>query len=186
MIAYLTSNLDIYVSNTLSVVNDATTTTSSYLLIATFCKFTVAEYSLRQLNWKPEGISNDAHDPTNKTLAILGLGGIGMCFATLASTLSMHIIYHSRHKNTGTPQCWKYFENVEEMLRQADALSIHILLGPETVGLVSERWIRLLKRGAIIINTACGRIIDETALISALEDGHVCFLVWHWQQLTKP
>lgn len=95
---------------------------------------------------------------------------------TLANALSMDIIYHSRHKNTDMPAYCKYFEDVEEMLRQADVLSIHVPLGPETVGLVSERWIRLLKHGAIIINTARGRIIDEKAMISALDDGHVCFL----------
>ena len=173
IIAHLTWKLDIYVSNTPSVVNDATATTALYLLIATLRKFTFAEYSLRQLKWKPDGISNDSRDPTGKTLAILGLGGIGMRVATFANTLSMCITYHSRHENPDAPAYCKYFEDVEEMLRQADVLSIHVPLGPETVGLVSERWIRLLKPGAVIINTARGRIIDEKAMISALEDGHV-------------
>ena len=61
------------------------------------------------------------------------------------------------------------------MLRQADVLSVHVPLRAETIGLVGEKWIRTLRRGAIIINTARGKVIDENAIIKALEDGHVRF-----------
>jgi glyoxylate reductase len=68
----------------------------------------------------------------------------------------MRIIYHSRQKNGNAPEYCEYLEGVEEMLRQADVLSIHVPLRPETVGLVGKQWIRLLKPGAIIINAARG------------------------------
>ena len=113
------------------------------------------------------------YDIAGKTLTILGLGGIGMRVAVLAHAFSMRIIYHSRHKNTNAPEDFKYFEDAETMLREADVLSIHLPLRPETTGLVGERWIRLLKPGAIIINTARGKILDEEAMIRALEDKHV-------------
>lgn len=71
------------------------------------------------------------------------------------------------------PAYCEYFENVEEMLGQADVLSIHVPLRAETVGLVGEKLIRALKPGAVIINTARGKVIDEEAMIAALEDGHV-------------
>lgn len=85
----------------------------------------------------------------------------------------MRIIYHSRKRVENAPSYCEYFENVEEMLAQADVLSVHVPLRAETVGLVGEKWIRALKPGAIIINTARGKIIDEEAMIRALEDGHV-------------
>jgi len=85
----------------------------------------------------------------------------------------MRIIYHSRHKNLDAPEWCEYFENVEEMLAQTDVLSVHVPLREETVGLVGEKWIRALKPRAIIINTARGKVIDEVAMIRALEDGHV-------------
>lgn len=85
----------------------------------------------------------------------------------------MRVIYHSRNKNKDAPAYCEYFANVEEMLRQADVLSVHVPLRAETVGLVGEKWIRTLKKGAVIINTARGKVIDEEALIRALEDGHV-------------
>jgi len=59
------------------------------------------------------------------------------------------------------------------MLGQADVLSVHAPLRSDTEGLVGEKWIRALKEGAIIINTARGKVIDEEAMIRALEDGHL-------------
>jgi glyoxylate reductase len=116
-----------------------------------------------------------ARDVTGKTLAIIGLGGIGMRLAVLAHAFPMRIIYYSRSKNAAAPEYCEYFRDVQEMLRQADVLSIHLPLRSETVGLVGEHWIRLLKPGSIIINTACGKVIDEEAMIRALEDKHVSY-----------
>jgi glyoxylate reductase len=157
-----------------------------YLLLATCRQYTQAECSLRELKWKPKGISSKTHDITGKTLAILGLGGIGMRLAVLAHAFPMRIVYHSRHKNDNAPEYCEYFEDVEAMLNQADVLSIHLPLRSETVGLVGEKWIRLLKPGAIIVNTARGKIINEEAMIRALRDGHVCpFLIAFAKQLTN-
>ena len=152
--------------------DDATATTALFLLISVFRQFSFAERLVRQLKWKPKD-SVDTHDPTGKTLAILGLGGIGTRLAVLAHAFPMRIIYYSRRRNPRAPEYCEYFDNVEEMLKQADVLSVHVPLREETVGLVGEKWIRTLKPGAIIINTARGKIVDEDALIRALEDGHV-------------
>jgi lactate dehydrogenase-like 2-hydroxyacid dehydrogenase len=127
------------------------------------------------LKWKPKQFASTTHDVTGKTLAILGLGGIGSRLAAFAHAFPMRIIYHSRRRNPYAPEYCEYFEDVEEMLRQADVLSVHVPLRAETIGLVGEKWIRTLRRGAIIINTARGKIIDENAIIKALEDGHVRF-----------
>ncbi|KAG5647111.1 hypothetical protein DXG03_001482 [Asterophora parasitica] len=163
----------IYLSNTPGAVDDATATTALYLLISTLRQYAIAERSLRAGQWKPTGLSTKTHDITGRTLAILGLGGIGLRFAELARAFPMRIIYHSRRKVEDAPEWAEYFENVEEMLAQTDVLSLHVPLRAETVGLVGEKWIRALKPGAIIINTARGKVIDEEAMIRALEDGHV-------------
>jgi glyoxylate reductase len=167
----------IYVSNTPVVVDDATATTALYLLISTFRQFSLAERSLRKSDWKPSAISSGCRDLAGQTLAILGLGGIGTRLAVLAHTFSMRIVYHSRHEHPAAPGYCKYFENLEAMLPEADVLSLHIPLRPGTVNLIDRRLIRMLKPGAIIINTARGRVMDEEALIEALEDGHVYFLL---------
>ena len=163
----------IYLSNTPGAVDDATATTALYLLISTLRQYSVAERSLREVKWKPAGLNKRARDVTGKTVAILGLGGIGKRFATLVHAFPMRVIYHSRRKDPEAPAFCEYFANVEEMLAQADVLSVHVPLRPETVGLVGEKWIRLMKPGSIIINTARGKVIDEEAMIRALEDGHL-------------
>lgn len=114
-----------------------------------------------------------SHDLEGRTLAILGLGGIGRRLAELVQSFPMRVIYHSRRQVADAPSYCEYFSNVEEMLAQADVLSVHVPLRKETEGLVGEKWIRALKPGAAIINTARGKVIDEEALIRALKDGHV-------------
>ncbi|KAK0494744.1 D-isomer specific 2-hydroxyacid dehydrogenase [Armillaria luteobubalina] len=162
----------IYLSNTPAAVDDATATTALYLIIAAMRQFTNAERSLRDLKWKPAS-SAVSYDLTGKTLAILGLGGIGLRIAELVHAFPMRVIYHNRRKVEGAPEYCEYFEDVEEMLRQADVLSISIPLNANTTGIVGEKWIRTMKRGSIIVNTARGGVIDEDALIRALEDGHL-------------
>ena len=168
------TKIGIFLSNTPGSVNNATATTAVFLMISVFRGFSYAERSLRQLKWKPEDFGH-MRDLEGKTLAILGLGGIGTRLAELAHAFHMRIIYFSRRRNPLAPRFCEYIKEVEEMIRQADALSIHVPLCPETTGLVGERWIRMLKPGAVIINTARGKVIDEEALMRALEDRHVRF-----------
>jgi lactate dehydrogenase-like 2-hydroxyacid dehydrogenase len=165
--------LGITVSNTPGAVDDASATTALYLLISTVRQFAISERSLREGKFKPSGLSTKTHDLTGRTLAILGLGGIGLRLAELAHAFPMRIIYHSRNKVANAPQWCEYFANVDDLLAEADVLSVHVPLRAETVGLVGENMIRKLKKGSIIINTARGKVIDEDAMIRALEDGHV-------------
>lgn len=160
-------------SNTPGAVDDATATTALYLLISSLRQFSRAERSLRDGNWK-SGLK-PAHDPSAKTLAILGLGGIGLRFAELAYAFPMRVVYHSRHRNPNAPEWCEYFaaDQLDEMFAQTDVLSVHVPLRQETEGIVGEREIRKLKRGAVIINTARGKVLDEAAMIRALEDGHL-------------
>jgi lactate dehydrogenase-like 2-hydroxyacid dehydrogenase len=92
----------------------------------------------------------------------------------------MRIVYHSRSKNENAPEWCEYYEKMEDMLKEIDVLSVHVPLRSDTEGLVGEKEIRTLKKGSIIVNTARGKVIDEEAIIRALEDGHVhCFTLFH-------
>ncbi|RPD52758.1 hypothetical protein L226DRAFT_576697 [Lentinus tigrinus ALCF2SS1-7] len=165
----------ITISNTPGAVDDATATTALYLMISALRHFAQAERDLRAGNWKYAHNAGSAHDLTGRTLAILGLGGIGLRFAELAHAFPMRVVYHSRNRNPEAPEWCQYFdaERLDEMLTQADVLSVHVPLRPDTVGFVDERMIRKLKKGAVIVNTARGKVIDEDAMIRALEDGHL-------------
>lgn len=168
-------SVGIIVSNTPGAVDDATATTALYLMLSALRQFSKAERNLRSGQWKSGLYSGNAHDATGRTLAIFGLGGIGSRFAELAHAFPMRVVYHNRGKVESAPEWCEYFppERLDEMLSIADVLSIHVPLKSDTEGLVGEKMIRKLKKGAIIVNTARGKVIDEEALIRALEDGHV-------------
>lgn len=101
----------------------------------------------------------------------------------------MRVVYHSRHRVVDAPAWCEYVESLEELCARSDVLSIHVPLCEDTLHLVGEREIWTMKRGSIIVNTARGKVLDEAAVIRALEDGHVrvfCFfsavlaLPTHW------
>lgn len=174
-------------------------------MISAFRHFSIGERGLRATRWKSDISPSQTHDLTGKTLAILGLGGIGFRLAELARAFPMRIIYHSRKKVLGAPDWCEYFgqERLDEFLGLADVLSVHVPLRPDTEGLVGEEMIRKLKKGAILVNTARGKVIDEAALVKALEDEHVSichsipfncaahgpgsWVLWDWMcSLTSP
>ena len=144
-------------------------------MISAFRHFSAGERCLRATRWKSDISPSHTHDLTGKTLAILGLGGIGFRLAELARAFPMRIIYHSRRKVSGAPDWCEYFgqERLDEFLGLADVLSVHVPLRLDTVGLVGEEMIRKLKKGAVLVNTARGKVVDEAALVKALEDRHV-------------
>ena len=172
----MTFVLGIKVSNTPGAVDDATATTALYLIISTLRQYSRAERNLRNGAWKSGLNSGRAFDVTGKTLAILGMGGIGTRIAELARAFPMRVIYHNRRPADGAPSWAEYYskEQLGAFLKEADVLAVSIPLRQETEGFVGEEMIRGLKKGAIIVNTARGKVIDEDAMIRALEDGHVC------------
>ncbi|KAI0079282.1 hypothetical protein K474DRAFT_1617887 [Panus rudis PR-1116 ss-1] len=165
----------ITLSHTPHTPDDATATTAFFLMISAFRQFSRAERNLRAGAWKGGLNPGDAHDLTGRTLAILGLGGIGMRLVELAHAFPMRIVYHNRRRRTDAPEWCEYYpeERLDEMLGMADVLSISVPLRKETEGLVGEKMIRALKPGAILVNTARGRVVDEEAMLKALEDGHL-------------
>ncbi|KIJ15491.1 hypothetical protein PAXINDRAFT_168982 [Paxillus involutus ATCC 200175] len=164
---------NISVSNTPGAVDDATATTALYLVLSCLRHYSKAERSLHAGTWKTPVSSRDTHDLTGRTLGVLGLGGIGLRLAHLVHAFPMRVIYYSRHKVLDAPEWCEYVGSMEELCKRSDVLSIHVPLREETVHLVGEKQIRAMKQGSIIVNTARGKVIDEEALIRALEDGHL-------------
>lgn len=174
--------LGITVSNTPGAVDEGTATTALYLLVSSLRQFSIAERNARSGLWKKD--LAPAHDPSSRTLGILGLGGIGLHTARLAHAFPMKkIYYYSRKPSPNAPEWIEYCNSMEDLLRKSDVLSLHIPLKAETEGLIGEKEIRTLKKGSVIINTARGKVIDEDALIRALKDGHVSFFSTPFYQL---
>lgn len=111
----------------------------------------------------------EGHDLYGKTLGIIGMGAIGQRVAALATAFGMEVCYWNR-----TPRTLPYRQvDLPTLLRQADVVSLHSALAPETHHLLGERELTLLKPTAMLINTARGTIIDPDALRTAIKAGRL-------------
>jgi glyoxylate reductase len=164
----------ISVSNTPGAVDEATATTAVYLLLATMRNFSYCEAHLRSGHFAPpKRVEAESHDLSGKVIGILGMGGIGRRFVDYIRPFGMVMLYHNRRVSPFAPPDVEYKADLYDMLASVDVLVVSIPLSDATRGFVGEKEIRTLKKGSIIINTARGPIIDEEAMIKALEDGHV-------------
>ncbi|KAG0693957.1 hypothetical protein DFH29DRAFT_368169 [Suillus ampliporus] len=163
----------ICVSNTPGAVDDATATTAFYLVISCMRHFSFAQRCLRAGDWKYPISSGATHDLTGYTIGILGLGGIGLRLAYLAHAFPMRVLYYSRSRNPEAPEWCEYVDSMDELCARVDVLSVHVPLRADTVNLVGEKQIRAMKRGSILVNTARGKVVDEEALLRALDNGHL-------------
>jgi D-3-phosphoglycerate dehydrogenase len=102
---------------------------------------------------------------TGKTLGIVGLGAVGREFARLGAAIGMRVIAWTPHPK---PELGLKLVSLDRLLARADVVSLHLRLSPETQGMIGIRQFGLMKRSAILINTARGAITDEVALIEAL------------------
>ena len=114
------------------------------------------------------------HDPENKVLGILGMGGIGTAVAKRARGFGMIIQYHNRRRvpPVKNPANANYI-GFEELLRTSDVISVHLPLNEKTRGIIGRREFSMMKEGVVFINTARGPVVDEVALVNALESGQV-------------
>jgi D-3-phosphoglycerate dehydrogenase len=116
--------------------------------------------------------ANDSLEVRGKTLGIVGYGNIGSQLSTLAEAMGMKVIFFDitdklRHGNT--EPC----ETLDELLAQADVVSMHVPETPQTKNMMGEAQFRAMKRGAYFINNARGTVVDLDALARALKDKHL-------------
>lgn len=109
-------------------------------------------------------------DLHGSTLGLIGSGGLGNGVARLAEAFGMRVL---RAERKGAAVCRAGYQPFETVLQQADAISLHCPLTPETTGLIGEAELQAMKPSALLINTARGGIVDEAALIRALKEGWI-------------
>jgi len=111
-------------------------------------------------------------DPEGKTLGVIGLGTLGTRVATIAKAMNMKVIAWSQ--NLTAEKCKaagvEFAGSKEELLKQSDVVTIHLVLGPRSRGTIGAKEFALMKPTAFLINTARGPIVDEAALIDALRN----------------
>lgn len=149
------------------ILTDATADLTWGLILAVARRIVSADRYMREdqfTGWDPTlflGL-----DLRGKTLGIIGMGRIGQAVAARAQGFGMEVLYTSRTPKPiqSATQC-----SLEVLLQNADVISLHTALTPETHHLIGREAFKQMKRTAILINTARGPIIDETALLEALQ-----------------
>ncbi|KZT05461.1 NAD(P)-binding protein [Laetiporus sulphureus 93-53] len=132
----------------------------------------------------PELISS-THDLPARTFAILCSRTVGVPLARAMHAFPMRVLYHSPRKVVSAPEWFEYYgaERLDDMLAQADVLSVHEPFTERAGRLVDEAMIRKLKKGAVLLNTAKRKLVDEEAMTRALDDGHLSAvgldILWH-------
>jgi glyoxylate reductase len=110
----------------------------------------------------------DGMELSGKTLGLVGFGAIGRAVARRAEAFGLKIIFHAPSQ-TGDPR----YRNLDELVRQADIVSLHVPLRPSTYHLMNAERFARMKRGGIFLNLARGKIMQESALVAALKSGHL-------------
>jgi glyoxylate reductase len=162
--------LGISVCNTPGVL-DATTADLAFLLMLCASRLTTAaEDDLRQGRWHGWGFTTSlARDVHGMTLGLVGYGRIAREVAKRAKGFDMEILHTTRH-DTGEPG---YVATLQELLKRSDVVSLHVPLSESTRHLIAAPELKLMKPTAVLVNTARGPVVDENALVDALEAGTI-------------
>lgn len=109
-----------------------------------------------------------------KTFGVVGLGRVGSHVARIAQSFGMHVIAWSRSLTAAkAAEAGVAYLDLDDVLAEADVVSIHVSLNDATRGLIDARRIALMKPTACLVNTARGPIVDEAALLAALDEGRI-------------
>jgi glyoxylate reductase len=152
------------------VLDDTTADLAFLLILAATRGATEAEDDLRHGRWTGWGFNTHlAHDVHGATLGLVGYGRIARAVAQRAAGFDMEVLHTSRH-DTGLPG---YVPTLAEILERSDVVSLHVPLSESTRHLIGAAELALMKPTAVLINTARGPVVDEDALVDALEAGTI-------------
>lgn len=160
----------IVVGNTPGVLAETTADLAFALLMAAARDLRNADEFVRAGQWKTwSPLLFAGPDVHGATLGIVGMGAIGQAVAQRARGFDMRVLYASRKAHPEAEEKYDAAQvDLDELLSQSDFVSLHTALTPETKGLIGARELSLMKPTAILINTARGLIVNQTALYDAL------------------
>lgn len=166
------SSRGIQISSTPIAVNEATADIAIFLMLGALRRITIPFTAVRRGEWRGKGFGL-GHDPKNKVLGILGMGGIGRAVAQRAKAFGMSIQYHNRNPLSAEQAGDAKYVSFDELMKTSDVLSLNLALNASTRHIISTSQFDMMKEGIVIVNTARGPIIDEAALVQALKQGKV-------------
>lgn len=159
----------VWATNAGDVFAESTADATLALILAVARRIGEAERFVRKKLWK--GFQPGRWDGmllSGKTLGIVGYGAIGRAVRRRAEAFGMRVLFHRRKATLDPAQ-----KSLAEIIAEADILSLHCSLNPQTRGLLNAARLRQMKTGAILVNMARGAVVCEQALVAALDQGHL-------------
>ncbi|ETN41343.1 uncharacterized protein HMPREF1541_03278 [Cyphellophora europaea CBS 101466] len=164
----------VWFCNTVNAVAEATADMAVFLVLAVLRNTSLGEKGVRTGTWKTGLVPS--RDPRGLTLGIVGCGAIGKYTARKAAVFGMRVAYHNRTRLSEEVEKeygLVYYGTLHELLGAADVVSVSCPLNQKTTGLIGREEFKAMKDGSFLVNTARGPVVDEEALIEALESGKV-------------
>ena len=165
----------IVVTNTPGVLDETTADTAFMLLLAAARRLGEGERMLRAGGWDAWGPKQlVGPDVYGKKLGIVGLGRIGQAVARRALGFDMQVLYTGRSRNEDAERDFgaRYLD-LDDLLHEADFVSVHTPLTPDTTALIAHRELDLMQPSAVLVNTSRGPVVDEEALADALAERRI-------------
>jgi glyoxylate reductase len=161
----------VLVTNTPDVLTETTADMAWSLMLAVARRVTDGAHAVREGSWGPWHptwlLGQEVH---GATLGIVGAGRIGAATARRASGFGMRVLYHSRSEHPEFPGARVAFD---ALLTQSQFVSVHLPLTPDTALMFGAEVFRKMRRDAVFVNTARGGVVDQAALLNALEAGEI-------------
>lgn len=145
------------------------------LMLAVYRHIPYADQQLRQGIWAKPQVRGISHQLSGKTAGIVGFGHIGQKVARLARAFDAKVIYYKRSRVAPEleAEIGAEYRPLDDLLPQADIVSLHVPLTPETQGMIDRRVLSMMRPTSVLINTSRGAVVDESALAEALGTGKI-------------
>ena len=161
---------NIIVTNTPEVLTDATAEIGVLLILGACRRASEGIQGARDADWKWSADYLIGKQLTGARLGILGMGRIGQKIAKIAKSLGMIVHYHNRSKLSSDKENGSiYHDNLKSLMEVSDVLSVCCPASKETINLINKETLEYLPKGAVVTNVARGDIVDDEALIDALD-----------------
>ena len=161
---------NIIVTNTPEVLTDATAEIGILLILGACRRASEGIQGAKDANWKWSADYLIGKQLTGARLGILGMGRIGQKIANIAKSLGMVVHYHNRSKlSSEKEQGSIYHDNLKSLMEVSDVLSVCCPASKETINLINKETLEYLPKGAVVTNVARGDMVDDEALIDALD-----------------
>ncbi|XP_035038642.1 probable 2-ketogluconate reductase isoform X2 [Hippoglossus stenolepis] len=170
------SSLGVKVTNTPGVVSDATADMAMALLLASARRVVEGHQAAVDPKTSHLPLCLMGFEVTGATLGIIGMGDIGYKIARRSKGFDMKILYHNRNRRSVEDERAvgaSYRQNMDDLLKESDFVMLAVNLTPETTRLISHREMSLMKPTATLVNISRGLVVDQDALVKALQCGTI-------------